>query len=221
MRRTSVFALCLACALAAASAGATIASAVEPIFEKVIIVPNKEGEKIPFTATGTKAVFTTTAGAKITCLTASASGNVVGEHTMTFAVTFKGCEGFTAKCTSAGALEGEVVTAGFEGKLGNLKSESTPGIALFGLKETDAEFTCGTTAVKLTGGVVGPISPFGSVVNKLTLQYKAASPGIQLFESLFGGPLDTFSLATGGGGPVHAALGEKIALKMSEPIEIT
>jgi hypothetical protein len=205
-----------------AAAAATTASAAEPIFERVVITPVKEGEKIPFTSTSGKSTLETVEKAKIVCSSASEKGFIVGPSGITVSVAFKGCESSASKCTSTGALEGEVITNVFEGKLGNIKSNSTPGIALFQPKDktTDAEFTCGATKVKLTGGVVGPIGPIGKVVNKLTLTYQAKA-GVQLFESLFGGPLDTLSIQFAEGKPEQSGLTAKVTVTLSEPLQIT
>ena len=137
-------------------------------------------------------------------------------------IAFKGCEMAAAKCTSTGAAEGEIVTNTFEGKLGNLKSSSTPGIALTQpkAKTNDSEFTCGTTKVTLSGGVVGTVAPTGKIVAKLTISY-IQKTGIQLFESTFGGPLDILSTTIGTGSARQTGLALKDTITLPELIEIT
>jgi hypothetical protein len=223
MRRISSLAIAaLAVVGALAGAAATAASAAEPIFERVVVTPVKEGEKISYTAVGAKVSLETVGKNKITCLTSAGKGAITGPSALNMSITFKGCESSATKCTSTGAAEGEILTTAFEGKLGNLKSGSTPGVAFFQGKEksTAAEFACGTTKVKLTGGVVGPISTVGKVESKLTLSYTAKS-GIQLFESLFGGPLDVLDLQFGEGTAEQSGLVAKFTLKLSESLEIT
>jgi hypothetical protein len=223
MRRISSLALSLAAIAALFSTTAiAAASAAEPIFQRVIVTPVKEGEKISYTAAGTKTTLETVEKSKIACASVAAKGAITGPSSLTMAVAFKGCESSATKCTSAAAAEGEIVTNTFEGKLGNLKSGSTPGVALFQSKAatTDAEFACGTTKVKLTGGVVGPITTVGKVESKLTLTYTAKA-GIQLFESLFGGPLDTLALQFEPGKAEQSGLNAHVTLTLAEPLEVS
>jgi hypothetical protein len=223
VRRISSLALSLAAiaVLLGATAIAT-ASAAEPIFERVIVVPVKEGEKIAFKAAGAKATLESVEKNKVACTSTASTGSVSGPTGVTMTITFKGCESSATKCTSAGAAEGEIVTNTFEGKLGNLKSGSTPGVALFQAKEktTDAEFTCGTNKVKLTGGVVGTIGLDERVETKLTLLYTAKA-GIQLFESLFGGSLDVFSMSFNEAAAAQSGLSTRITMTLAEPLEVS
>jgi hypothetical protein len=223
MNRIKVVATCLAAVFAISGLAAATASAAEPIFERVIVVPVKEGEKVAFTAASAKTTLETVGKVKIVCTSSTGKGNITGPTGISVSVTFKGCESPAGtKCTSTGALEGEVVTNGFEGKLGNLKSEATPGVALFPATghTNDAEFACGATTVKMFGGVVGPITPVGTVVTKLKLTYKETA-GVQLFESLFGGPLDNLSMAFNGGSAARTGLLETNTITLSEPLQIS
>jgi hypothetical protein len=223
MRRISSLALSLAAIAALFSTIAiAAASAAEPIFERVIVTPVKEGEKISYNATGTKTALETVEHNKISCTSVAAKGAITGPSSLTMTVAFKGCESSATKCTSAGSAEGEILTNTFEGKLGNLKSGNTPGVALFQSKAatTDAEFTCGTTKVRLTGGVVGPITTVGKVESKLTLTYSAKA-GIQLFESLFGGALDVFNTQFGEAKAEQSGLNAHVTLTLAEPLEVT
>jgi hypothetical protein len=214
--------LCLVVVLVLGAASAASASAASgPVFSKVIVEPLKEGEKVPFTSTTGKTTLETVGKEKIVCLSSIDKGELTGPTSLVLAVAFKGCEHSATKCTSAGAAEGEIVTNAFEGKLGNLKSESTPGVALFQekTKPADAEFTCGTTKIKLFGGVVGPITPAGTAVTKLKLSYKETA-GIQLFENIFGGPLDNLSASFGEGKAERMGLTGTDTLTLSKPIQV-
>jgi hypothetical protein len=211
--------------LAVIAAGAittATAAAVEPVFQRVVTTPVKEGEKIPFKSTGAKTTLETVEKAKIACTSTTNTGSITGPTSLTLAITFKGCESSATKCTSAGAAEGEIVTNVFEGKLGNLKNGSTPGIALFQSKTStvDAEFTCGTTKVKLTGGVVGQVTNVGKPSTKLIISYVAKS-GVQLFESLFGGTLDVLNLQFAEGKAMQSAVVTKDTLVFPEAIQVS
>jgi hypothetical protein len=223
VRRISSLTLSLvAIAALLGSAAIATASAAEPIFERVIVIPVKEGEKITFKGVGSKVTLETVEKSKVTCTSTASTGAVSGPNGVTMAITLKGCESSASKCTSAGAAEGEIVTNTFEGKLGNLKSGSTPGVALFQSKEktTDAEFTCGTNKVKLTGGVVGTIGLDERVETKLTLLYTAKA-GIQLFESLFGGTLDVLDTQFNEGAATQSGLSTRITITLAEPLEVS
>jgi hypothetical protein len=221
MKCLKLMGLCLTALLAIGAASAVSASAASPVFSKVIVEPLKEGEKVPFTSTTRKTTLETVEKEKITCLSSTDKGELTGPTSLVLSVKFAGCEHLTTKCTSAGAAEGEIVTNLFEGKLGNLKSEATPGIALFQekAKANDAEFTCGTIKVKIFGGVVGPITPIGSAVTKLTLKFQQTS-GIQLFENIFGGPLDNLSTSFAEGKAERSGLAASDILTLSKPIQV-
>ena len=215
--------LCLAAVFVFGAATSVSAAAAGPVFSKVIVEPLKEGEKVPFTSSTHKTTLETVGKEKINCSSSTDKGELTGPTSLVLGVAFKGCEyaATKTKCTSAGAAEGEIITNNFEGKLGNLKSESTPGIALFQEKgkPADAEFTCGTTKIKLFGGVVGPITPAGAAVTKLTLSYKQTA-GIQLFENIFGGPLDNLSASFAEGKPERTALSGTDTLTLAKPIQV-
>jgi hypothetical protein len=212
----------MASAALGCTVAATAASAAEPIFQKVIVVPVKEGEKLAFSSSGAKATLETVGKKTIVCTTTSGQGEIIGPTGINLSITFKGCESAATKCTSAGAAEGEIVTNGFEGKLGNLKSGSTPGVDLSPLKGStdDAEFACGTTKVKVFGGVVGQINAIDRKTTKLTLTYSEKT-GVQLFESLFGGSLDVLGTSFGEAEAEQTGLSAHLALKLAEEVEIS
>jgi len=225
MARIRIIGLCVvAAAFAMSTMAAAPASAAEPVFEHeiVMVTPLTESEKVLFTAASKKATLETVQKEKIVCASSSAQGSILGPSGISLSVAFKGCEELGSKCTSAGAAEGEILTNVFEGKLGNLKSGSTPGVALFQPKEheNDAEFVCGTTSVEIFGGVVGPITTVGKLVTKLSLTYKSTA-GIQLFESLFGGPLEVLAASFGRGKAEQAGLTATDVLTLSQPLEIS
>jgi hypothetical protein len=222
MRRIALMALSLLSVAAASASAAVSAAAAEPVFERIVITPLKEGEKVPFTSKTGRTLLETPAKTKVACAGATDKGSIEGPTSLSLSVKFTGCESGAAKCTSAGAAEGEIVTNTFEGKLGNLKSGSTPGVALAQSKEhtNDAEFNCGATAVKLFGGVVGAVAPIGKTVSKLIVGFKE-SAGVQLFESLFGGPLEALSATFNGGTAESTGLEATDALTLAEPLQVS
>jgi hypothetical protein len=215
--------ICAGTLLVIGAVGAAPAVAAEPIFEHAIIVPIKETETIPFTTSSKGAGLETVGGKKIACKGSNAKGAITGPKTIAkFVVKFTECEGLASKCNSTGAAAGEIVTTPFGGTLGDLKSESTPGIAFTpeGVSGVAAEFTCGTTGVVITSGVVGPITTVGKLEARLSLNFKETK-GVQLFESLFGAPLDVFKTSFNKEKAEQTGLGSLQTVVPSEPIEVS
>ncbi len=221
MKHVRIVGFCLAVALGLIGATAGSASAAAPEFSRSTSTPVKEGEKITFTSTAKSAKLESVGKEKIACATATDKGEIVGPTGINSSFTFKECVKGTEKCTSSGAAAGEIVTNIFEGKLGDLKSSSTPGVSFAQAKEktNDAEFTCGTEKIVLSGGVAGSI----------TLKRATSKPpivfveklGIQAFEGLFGGTLETLSMTVGTGKAVQAGLSLKDVLALPEEIAIS
>jgi hypothetical protein len=222
MKRVGIIGFCLAVALGLIGVSAGSASAAAPEFSRSTSTPVKEGEKITFTSTAKLPKLESVGKVKIACATATDKGEIVGATGINTSVTFKECLKGTEKCTSTGATAGEIVTNTFEGKLGNLKSSSTPGVSFAQAKEktSDAEFTCGTEEkIVLSGGVVGSITLKRATSKPpITFVQKA---GIQQFESLFGGTLEILSLKVNTGAAETAGLSLKDVLVLPEEIAIS
>ena len=134
----------------------------------------------------------------------------VGEYTGAKSVgnvvmTFTGCEFSAAKCASAGAAEGEVVTKTLEGVIGIEKAgtkgptSSKISLDLFpvGASGPLMEFTCGASSISIKGSVLVPVGT-NKMVAGATLKY-AQTSGKQKPEKLEGMPKDTLeaSIAEG------------------------
>ena len=118
--------------------------------------------KAHFTLAGGGATFETNTKVKLVCKASSGAGEYtsakeVGNTT----IKFTECEYEGAKCTSAGAATGEVVTSSLEGELGWKEIlHSQVALALFPTGEVGpfAEFKCGSTAVVIVGSVLVPVT---------------------------------------------------------------
>jgi hypothetical protein len=144
----------------------------------------------------TLVAFETVSAHKIACTGETGAGEYTGRKTVG-AVTFDftGCEMSGSKCTSAGALEGEIRTTAFNGTLGVITASSEPVKDTIGLDlapavegEPVAAFECGATSVSMRGSVIVPVQRNAM---KLTANLVfAQSKGHQKPESFAGEPTD-------------------------------
>jgi alpha-tubulin suppressor-like RCC1 family protein len=117
-------------------------------------------EKAGFALIGGEAVLETTGKEKITCKAESGSGEYTSPKSVAnVLLTLTGCEHGGAKCTSAGAGEGELVTSTLEGELGwRNKTSLQVGLDLAPSEPGSfAEGKCGSTKVEISGSVIGVV----------------------------------------------------------------
>lgn len=130
------------------------------------------GELKKFSDSGSSVTLENTSGTKMTCTKAGASGEYAGIRQVTeITLTLTGCAISGTKCTSQGAKEGEIVSGLLEGALGWQERE-TDKAALDLAPADEAEYlieaTCGATALKVGGSVIGAIT----TVNKMEASFK-------------------------------------------------
>lgn len=130
------------------------------------------GELKKFSDSGSSVTLENTSGTKMTCTKAGASGEYAGIRLVTeITLTLTGCAISGTKCTSQGAKEGEIVSGLLEGALGWQERE-TDKAALDLAPADEAEYlieaTCGATALKVGGSVIGAIT----TVNKMEASFK-------------------------------------------------
>jgi hypothetical protein len=116
-----------------------------------------------FTVTSGKSTIETVAGNKIACTADSGEGEASEVSKGKIKLTFTGCEGFTKKCYTSGAAEGEVRLSA-EYTLVYTNGAQDEAALLLELGETTIE--CGTNCpkmtfetVKLRGTGIGPVTP--------------------------------------------------------------
>lgn len=121
-----------------------------------------------------------------------------------------------AKCTSHGAKEGELVTSTLEGVLDRESFEADKvGLALFPASSGSLiEGSCGSTAVKIGGSVIAPITDINKMVRTFTLKCKATK-GIQEPEAFEKEPTDVLE-ATIGAETKQTGLTAKLTLSNEE-----
>lgn len=141
--------------------------------------------KKSYTSKGGGSTLETVGGSKVTCSAESGKGEATGTSTGTSTITFTGCEGFTAKCHTSGAAEGEVVLKA-KYTLAFVKgSEDEVG---FLLELTEATIECGINCtgtslekLKLRGTAIALATPVDEEVTpskKFTLTF-SQSKGVQ------------------------------------------
>lgn len=113
----------------------------------------------------TTVTLETVSKTKLTCADQTGSGEYTGNKTISVSLTFTGCEGLAAKCSTSGAAEGEIRMTKLEGTLGVITTSKTgPAKNKMGLdlKPTGSspfvEFTCGKKTAKIRGSVIAPIA---------------------------------------------------------------
>jgi hypothetical protein len=182
-----------------------------------------------FTTSAGETKLQTVSKAKVTCASESGSGKYSGPKKVTgVSMAFTGCVGpGAAKCTTAGAGEGELVTKPLEGELGvisegfaNGKEFRKVGLDLFPVGHAGSfiEFNCGGTAQVIRGSVIGTVTS-GKMSLALTQAFKAAK-GKQVPDRFEGEPVDVLESSTGGGAFEQDGLTLKATQKSEEAVEV-
>jgi hypothetical protein len=133
---------------------------------------------------------------KMTCAGETSDGEYTGLRTLGgVTLTLTGCKRASERCSSTGAVAGEIVTQSLEGvlgveKLGTTSTSNRIGLDLFpvGKAGPAMEFSCGSTAAAVQGSVIVPVK-----TDKMLLSVKlkaSASKGKQKPESFVGDPQD-------------------------------
>ncbi len=166
-----------------------------------------------------------TGGAKLLCKGESAKGEYTGARQLAnAALTLTGCEytSTSAKCSSSGAGEGEVVTTSLEGVLGWVeKTTDKVGVDLFAPGEGAAllEAQCGTTSIAVKGSVIGDITPVNKMTSAYTLKFKQ-SKGKQAIEHFEGLSSDVLEMSVAGGAYGQAGLALESSTTNEEEVEL-
>ena len=161
-----------------------------------------EAIKRGFSSSGGKSVLETTAKTQIVCSGEQTSGEYSGSKQVSnVTLTLSGCELKGARCTSAGAGEGEVRFDDLEGLLGwNVEEKNAVALDLFALGHAAhlADASCGATSVSIDGSILAPITPVNAMAGAFKLIYRSTK-GKQKPEHLQGeaGNVLELSLAAG------------------------
>jgi alpha-tubulin suppressor-like RCC1 family protein len=178
--------------------------------------------KAHFTLAGAGATFETNTKVKLVCKASSGAGEYtsakeVGNTT----IKFTECEYEGAKCTSAGAATGEVVTSSLEGELGWKEIlHSQVALALFPTGEVGpfAEFKCGSTGVVVVGSVLVPVTT-DTMSTSSVLEYTAVK-GDQKPQKFEGGLKDVLEFSFGGEAFKRFGLTTTITQTSEEAVEV-
>ncbi len=174
-------------------------------------------------------------GAGVVCSGGSSLGEITGASTVgKVTVLFTGCENKekTKKCTSkqSGSTAGDIETTSLSGKLGAVSlTEAASGVGLLLSPESGTEFTTvekcigGTGKLKVTGSVIGEVSPVGTAHNgseaKTTgsLNYEATGE-VQKIKTFTGSGVNDFLAAFNS---VESGMKVNNSITFEEAIEVT
>ena len=163
-------------------------------------------------------------GASLTveCKKDAGAGKYTSSTTDEEEIVFSKCTaGGKKKCTSSGEAPGAVKTSLLESQLGIITT--TPQVVRVDLKpkvpgQPLAEFECEGTSVKLTGSLIGKLTPFSLMSKTFTVAW-AESAGKQSPEQFHGEAKDTLEAFVNGGGPVAAILQGSEKVSNEEKLE--
>lgn len=179
--------------------------------------------KPAFTDSGSAATLETVGKASLACTLLSGSGEYSGQREVTgIVLTFSGCELAGAKCSSAGAGTGEIVSGTLEGGLGwRERPTNKVGLDLFPLGEAGPflEATCGGATIVVRGSVIAQITPVNNRSTTFALKFKQ-SKGKQTTEHFEGEANDVLEASISGGAYEQAGLALEVTQTNEEELEI-
>lgn len=178
-------------------------------------------ERAGFTLVGGEGVLETVGKEKIVC-TSAAGGGEYGSPKSVIGTTIKlkGCEHAGSKCTSAGAVEGELVTNLLEGEIGFTSKTSTVGLALSPSEGGSfVEGKCATTRVEVSGSVIGRVEGTNEML-KLNVFAFVAKEGKQKQTSIGGGPTEILEMLFAGGKVEQTGLSLSLTQTNEEKVEV-
>ncbi len=176
-----------------------------------------------FQVTGGNTTFETAAKVKITCTSVSGSGEYTGAGGESMQLTFAGCSGTGGvACQSAGSAAGTIAGPLLGGAIAFADAKGTVGaqLAPIGASGTDfADFSCGATAERLSGSVVGQVKTVAKPASRIEVKFKGKH-GTQGLTTLEGQPASSLTLTSGSASPVAVAVTTSLQLAGGETIEI-
>lgn len=175
-----------------------------------------------FTLSDGEATLETAGKTKVVCKAGTGAGEYhETKEIASTVIKMTECESSGAKCTSAGASTGEIVTSSLEGTLG-WTSFATEAVALdlgpAGGAGPFAEFNCGATAIVVRGSVLVNMGT-DKMAKERALKYEV-SKGKQKPEEFEGLPPDVLEASLAGGSYEHAYLTVTATQYSEEDVEV-
>jgi hypothetical protein len=174
------------------------------------------------TTAGGKGALATVSGLGVNCETEHSTGEYSGtKEVKNVVVKFNGCESASAKCNTAGAATGELVTKPLEGVVGFInKPALKTGFDLFPEGKTGLfiEFACIGLTVAVRGSVIVPITPDKMVLTTI-LKY-VQNGGRQEVEHFEGEPNDILEASFRGGAFEQSGQTISTTLSNEEKLEL-
>lgn len=174
--------------------------------------------------TETSITIESTTGQKLTCTAVSGGGEFVAVKSVEKVILhLTGCLFEGAKCSSAGAGEGEVVTSTLEGAIGFIeKATNNLGLQLAPATGGETVFTakCGSNEVVVKGGVIGTFNPANKTTSSFTVRFKqsAGKQKVGEFEEE-GAPKESLRMSVNGGFSIQAGLALEAQTSNEEALE--
>jgi hypothetical protein len=163
--------------------------------------------------------------AKVVCKGESGTGEFSGTKALAnVTVTLTGCEMAAQPCTTGGDASGEITTATLGGELGVTARKATLKEDKLGVSLTTgselipfAQFACGTTEIKVRGGVIVPV--LASKTAEVQKDVVAQAKGKQKPEGFAEQPKTILETSTNGGAYEQAGLAARLSLKSAHERE--
>lgn len=216
-----------------AALAATLFVCVVSVASASAAPPEFKGATLPDTFTSVSGEGHLVAGSNtITCTKDTNEGEVNGAKTVAkLVVKFTGCSItviFKFECKSKGAAPGEIVTRPLEGALGYInKTAKTVGLKLQpagGGEYTEGEIECASQKVRVTGAVIGVVSPTNTLSTKGTVDFTRSGTKQVPEEIEINGVVETgvkLSSTLNGGSPEEAAEETLDEITFAKAIEVT
>ncbi len=177
-------------------------------------------KKTGFTVAGGTATLETVGKEKIACKVGDGNGQYSSPKMVeSTVIKFTECTHLGAKCTSAGASEGEIVTSALEGELGWIsKASKTVGLAFSPEAGAFAEAECGSTKVEISGSVIANART-NEMLEEGVLTFEQKT-GKQKPTKLEGGVKDVLEMVFAGGLLEQTGLEATVKQVNEEKIEV-
>jgi hypothetical protein len=143
-----------------------------------------------FTSSEGLSFFETVGGHDLACKSDTDSGEYLGESEDRETITYRDCDVPGAECTNK---PGGFETKRLRSLYGFIARPASVGVSLEPLTGTTfAEFECAGQKGQITGSVIAPVTPVGTMTTTFTEEF-TGSAGVQSPEAFEGEPQDTLS----------------------------
>jgi hypothetical protein len=180
--------------------------------------------KAEFTSDSTQSFIENTSGNLFvgTCHGVKVKGELTGAKSGSFTIESAHCESGSKECTTVGAAEDHEVLTGSGSLVYINKATKVVGIVL---TVNPSEIKCGSTKIKVEGGLNIPVTPLNTATSKVDLSITCRLTGKQQYSSYEnekGEKVNDYFFTNFGTGYLESCLNvsEEIKLTTSKPVTI-